>query len=121
MKLEIYDCTLREGEQASGVSFNSQDVLEMCSISDELGFDYIELGWPVVSKEIFDCFRPAIERVKNAEIVAFGSTARSSDYENDKNLNSIVDCGVRYACIFGKADISHVENQLRISGEENFE
>lgn len=121
MKLEIYDCTLREGEQATGVSFNYEDRLKLCSILDDLGVDYIELGWPVVSWDIFSSFEPAIKSVKNAKIVAFGSTARSSDYKNDRNLNSIVDCGTRYACIFGKADISHVENQLRISGQENLE
>jgi 2-isopropylmalate synthase len=119
-KLEIYDCTLREGEQAkSGISFENR--LKLCSSLDDLGVDYIELGWPVGFGEVFDSFLPAIENAKNAKIVAFGSTSRSDDCKDDLNLRSIVDCGVKYACIFGKADINHVESQLRISGEKNLE
>ena len=43
----------------------------------------------------------------------------NENIEEDLNLNSIVNCGVKYTCIFGKTDIEHVEKQLRISKEEN--
>ena len=121
MSLEIYDCTLREGEQAEGASFSSEGRLELCKKLDEFGVDYIELGWPLASKEIFDSFKECIKVVEKAKIVAFGSTAINNNIEEDENLNSIVLCKAKYACIFGKTSLEHVEKQLRVSGAENLE
>ena len=117
--LEIYDCILREGEQAHGASFNAESRIELCRKLDEFGIDYIELGWPMASKEIFESFSNCLKIVKNAKIVAFGSTSIKPLAEDDENLNSIVNCKAKYACIFGKSSISHVEKQLKITPEEN--
>lgn len=117
--LEIYDCTPREGEQAEGVSFSLKDRIELCKKLDEFGVDFIELGWPLASEDIFKSFKECGKIMKKAKIVAFGSTSINKNPENDENLNSIVLCGVKYACIFGKSDVSHVEKQLKITKEEN--
>ncbi|MDD5193665.1 MAG: alpha-isopropylmalate synthase regulatory domain-containing protein [Candidatus Nanoarchaeia archaeon] len=119
MNLEIYDCTLREGEQAHGASFNFKDRTKLAVKLDEFGIDYIELGWPIVSSEIFDSFRTVIPKMKKAKVVAFGSTSIKESPSDDKNLNSILDCGAKYACIFGKSSLIHVEKQLKITREEN--
>ena len=50
MSLEIYDCILREGEQAHGASFNAESRVELFRKLDEFGVDYVELGWPMASK-----------------------------------------------------------------------
>ncbi len=39
MDLEIYDCTLREGEQAEGASFNLDDRIKLCEELDDFGVD----------------------------------------------------------------------------------
>ncbi len=119
MSLEIYDCILREGEQAEGASFSFKDRIELALKLDEFGFDYIELGWPIVSSDIFDSFKTVISKAKKAKIVAFGSTSIKENPSEDKNLNSILDSGAKYACIFGKSSLIHVEKQLKISSEEN--
>jgi len=118
-ELEIYDTTLREGEQAAGANFNIEDRIKICKMLDEFGVDYIELGWPVASKEIFDSFKKCVPIVKRAKIVAFGSTSINKDIESDENLNSLINCRAKIACIFGKSHLEHVEKQLRISPEEN--
>ena len=119
--MELYDCTLREGEQAKGASLSLDDRLKMCKLLDEFGMDFIELGWPYASREIFDSFNLAIPLVKSAKIVAFGSTSIETYPESDKNLGLIVSCGAKYACIFGKTDVTHVEKQLGLSNGENLE
>jgi 2-isopropylmalate synthase len=119
MKLEIYDCTLREGEQAHGASFNLNDRVYLSKLLDEFGVDYIELGWPMASDEIFNSFKEALNIVKRAKIVAFGSTSIKKDINEDLNLMTIVKTGVKYACIFGKTSIEHIEKQLKLSKEEN--
>ena len=46
MKIEIFDTTLRDGNQAYNVSFTSQDKLYLIEQFDQFGIDYIEIGWP---------------------------------------------------------------------------
>lgn len=121
MTIEIYDCTLREGEQAEGASFSLDDRLELVKLLDDFKADYIELGWPLASIEIFDSFKQAQSLVKNAKIVAFGSTSIRDIVSIDENLNSIVNTGVKYACIFGKTNLLHIEKQLKITPEKNLE
>jgi 2-isopropylmalate synthase len=117
--LEIYDTTLREGEQSAVANFDLKDRIEICKMLDDFGVDYIELGWPIASQEIFDSFKPCIEAVKKAKVVAFGSTSIRENPGEDENLNSIVESGVKVACIFGKSHLIHVEKQLKISAQEN--
>ena len=121
INIEIYDCTLREGEQAAGASFNLQKRVELFKLLDNLGIEYIEVGWPVASKEIMDSFEMCNKVRKNAKIVAFGSTSRIRNAEKDKNLRSLIESGSDYACIFGKTNLAHVEKQLGITPEENLE
>lgn len=120
MSLEIYDCTLREGEQADGANFNLEERMKIVMLLDELGADYIELGWPIARIDIMNSFHEAMKlNLKKSRIVAFGSTSISENPEEDRNLLSIVESGVKYACIFGKSSLSHVEKQLKISAENN--
>ena len=119
IKLEIYDCTLREGEQAAGASFDKESRAKLCKELDEFGVDFIELGWPVASKDILESFEDCSKIVRNAKIVAFGSTSINEKIEEDANLNSILKSKAKYACIFGKTWIEHIEKQLKLTKEGN--
>ena len=44
MKLEIYDSTLREGEQRATVTFSKSDKFKIVTALDNLGVSYIEAG-----------------------------------------------------------------------------
>lgn len=118
-KLELYDCTLREGEQAAGASFDIDSRVKLFSLLDEFGFDYIELGWPIASADILKSFELCRKIRKNAKIVAFGSTSIKENPEEDENLLSIIKAKPDYACIFGKSHLEHVEKQLKLKPEEN--
>ena len=50
-KVEIHDCTLRDGEQTPGVVFRKEDKVEIAKILDDLGVARIEAGMPAVSTE----------------------------------------------------------------------
>ncbi|MEN3185003.1 MAG: citramalate synthase, partial [Atribacterota bacterium] len=45
-QVEIYDTTLRDGSQMEGVNFSLQDKLRIAEKLDDMGFHYIEGGWP---------------------------------------------------------------------------
>jgi len=120
LKLEIYDCTLREGEQAGGVKFSLEDRIKIAKALSEFGVNFIELGWPI-HKDVLEAFLKIKKENLKANIVAFGSTSISKNIKEDRNLNSIIKSKARYACIFGKTWLEHVEKQLKISKEENLE
>ena len=52
-KIEILDSTLREGEQTPGVSFTKSQKITIAKMLDSFGVDFIELGHPAVSPDIY--------------------------------------------------------------------
>lgn len=50
-KITIWDETLRDGEQTSGVAFTPEEKLTISTLLDEMGVPLMDVGIPVVSKE----------------------------------------------------------------------
>ncbi len=119
--VEFYDTTLRDGSQGEGISFSVEDKLRITQKLDELGMHYIEGGWPGSNPKDVEYFRRVKElNLRNAKIVAFGSTRRADNpASRDKNLKALLDSGVEVVTIFGKTWDLHVKDVLGISLEEN--
>jgi 2-isopropylmalate synthase len=120
-KIKIYDTTLRDGSQSEDIAFSADDKLRIALRLDELGFDYIEGGWPGSNPKDLTFFRE-VHRYpfKNAQVVAFGSTARvHTAPENDPNMKSLLGAKTRAVTIFGKSWDIHVREALRIRLEQN--
>ena len=120
-KIKIFDTTLRDGSQSANVNFSVRDKLEIVRALDDFGVDCIELGWPAANKKDMDSFLEASKlKLKNAKLVAFGSTRRlNTKAEDDENLNAILRCKAPVACIFGKSWLEHVIRQLNVNPEAN--
>ena len=120
-KVELYDTTLRDGAQSEGISFSVVDKLHIAQKLDELGIHYIEGGWPGSNPKDAEFYNRAREiKLKNAQIVAFGSTRRAGiKAEDDNNLVMLVKAGVKYATLVAKSSDLHVERVLRTTREEN--
>ncbi len=54
--IQIYDTTLRDGTQGEGVSFSLQDKLLITERLDEMGFDYVEGGYPLSNEKDAEYF-----------------------------------------------------------------
>lgn len=121
MGLKIFDTTLRDGSQSTGVSFGLRDKIELVKALDDFGVDYIELGWPGSNPKDMEAFLEASKlKLKDAKIVAFGSTKRKNlKAEEDPNLKAILDSKAKVACIFGKTWIEHIKKQLNADEKEN--
>jgi 2-isopropylmalate synthase len=117
----LYDTTLRDGNQALGVSLSLHDKLRITGKLDELGMDYIEGGWPNPTNTV-DCeyYRQVRSLGLRAKIAAFGSTRRPGvKAAKDPFLPQLVKAGVPVATIFGKSWTLHVEKVIKTSREEN--
>ncbi|WP_408955547.1 citramalate synthase [Natroniella sp. ANB-PHB2] len=119
--VQIYDTTLRDGTQREGISYSTEDKLNITKKLDQLGIDYIEGGWPGSNPKDIEYFK-SVKKVdlKSAKITAFGSTRRPKiKPEDDQNLQAILDSGVEVATIFGKTWDLHVTEALKTTLEEN--
>ena len=120
-QLEIYDTTLRDGSQQEGISLSVSDKLRIAQLLDDLGVSYIEGGWPGALPKDDEFFALAQSRLdlKNAELVAFGSTRRPSNtVQNDSQLRALLDAGTETICIVGKSWDYHVREALRTDLDE---
>ena len=119
--LKIYDTSLRDGSQMEGISYSTEDKLNITQKLDELGIDYVEGGWPGSNPKDIEYFKKVQDLdLENVQVVAFASTRRAKvEAENDKNLQAVLDSGVEVATIFGKAWDLHVTDALKTELEEN--
>ena len=67
-KIEIFDTTLRDGEQTPGISLNAKEKLEIARQLEKLSVDVIEAGFPIASKGDFNAVKTIAENVKGPVI-----------------------------------------------------
>ncbi|HEX6972574.1 MAG TPA: citramalate synthase [Limnochordia bacterium] len=120
-KVFVYDTTLRDGTQAEGISFSVDDKLRIARRLDQMGFDYIEGGWPGSNPKDMEFFRRVRqESFSHARLAAFGSTRRAGiAAADDPNLRALVAAGAPVATIVGKSWDFHVQSALRTTPDEN--
>ena len=69
-KVQIFDTTLRDGEQVPGCKLNTEQKLLIAQRLDELGVDVIEAGFPISSPGDFKSVEAISKAVKNATVCA---------------------------------------------------
>jgi len=121
--IEIYDTTLRDGAQMRDISFSVNDKLRILEILDDLGFAYVEGGWPGANPKDVDFFNEAKKLdLKNAKLTAFGSTRKANtSVENDPILAALLRADTEVVCIVAKSSAWQVENTMKASLDENLQ
>lgn len=121
--IDLFDTTLRDGTQGEGISFSSEDKMRIARRLDQMGFDYIEGGWPGSNPKDLDFFNLARRHTfEHSRLVAFGSTMRRGNTaENDSNIQALVQAGTPAVSLFGKSWKFHVREALGISDRENLD
>jgi 2-isopropylmalate synthase len=116
-KIQIYDTTLRDGAQGEGVSFSLLDKLQITKRLDELGFDFVEGGYPASNQKDEEFFRRVREMdLKNVKVCAFGMTRRRGmSPEQDPGQKALLDCGAPVITVVGKTWDFHATEILRVS------
>ena len=119
--IEFYDTTLRDGSQGEGVNFSLEDKLAITRRLDELGFDYIEGGYPLSNEKDAAYFQRAAELdLQHAQVCAFGMTRRKEiDARDDVGMQALIASKAPVCTIVGKTWDLHVKEVLRVSEDEN--
>lgn len=67
-KIQIFDTTLRDGEQVPGCKLNTKEKIELALKLEELGVDIIEAGFPISSPGDFSSVDEISKIIKNASV-----------------------------------------------------
>jgi len=118
-KIYLFDTTLRDGQQTTGVNFTVSDKMIIANALDDLGVDYIEGGWPGANPTDDEFFNRNID-FKNSLFTAFGMTRRpSKSAANDPGLNNLINSKASAICLVGKSSSFQVKEALGIDNNEN--
>nr|MBT6353188.1 citramalate synthase [Pelagibacteraceae bacterium] len=118
-KIYLFDTTLRDGQQTTGVNFSVSDKMIIAKNLDELGIDYIEGGWPGANPTDNDFFSRDLN-FSTSKFTAFGMTRRPGrSADNDPGLNALVNSNANTICLVGKSSSYQVKSALGITEEEN--
>lgn len=67
-KINIFDTTLRDGEQVPGCKLNTKEKIQLALALEELGVDIIEAGFPISSPGDFSSVEEIAKVVKQATV-----------------------------------------------------
>lgn len=79
-KIDIFDTTLRDGEQSAGINLNTAEKLEIARQLEKFGATIIEAGFPASSPGDFEAVQRIANTVKNSTVTGL-ARAMKSDIE----------------------------------------
>lgn len=111
--VEIFDTTLRDGEQTPGLGFSREEKLEIAGQLDKLGVDVIEAGFPASSAEEKD----SVSEIAGAVDVPVCGLARIKE----RDLVPAFDSGMEIVHLFASTSDIQLEKSMKMSREEVLE
>jgi 2-isopropylmalate synthase len=119
-RLYLFDTTLRDGAQTTGVDFSLEDKRAVAALLDRLGIDYVEGGYPGANP--LDTAFFAQKRTRNARFTAFGMTKRAGrSASNDPGIAALLEAQADAICFVAKAWDYHVHVALETTLDENLD
>ncbi|MHC1585054.1 MAG: 2-isopropylmalate synthase [Candidatus Syntropharchaeia archaeon] len=110
-RIEVFDTTLRDGEQAAGISFTNEQKYAIARQLDKIGVDVIEAGTPVVSKEEKECVKHICKEGFSAKICGLARVIR-------EDIDACIDCDVDLIHVFVSASQIQRDYTIEMSEEE---
>src|SRR5436305_8723076 len=108
----IFDTTLRDGEQAPGISLDANEKLEIAEQLARLGVDYIEAGFPVASEGDFEAVRTIARTVQGPAIAGL---SRTQVTDVDRCWEAVRDAERSRIHVFMSTSPQHMEHMLKMN------
>ena len=116
--LQIFDTTLRDGEQSPGFSMNREEKLRLARQIEELGVDIIEAGFPIASPGDLDATRAVAAEIKHCRVAAL---ARAKQDDVDAALRGLEPAAKPRLHVFLATSDLHLKHKLRTTREQALE
>lgn len=114
-KIEIFDSTLRDGEQAPGFSMTLREKLSMARMLAELNVDVIEAGFAACSQGDFACVKAVADEIRDVQVA---SLCRCVENDIDVAWNALSGAEKPLIHVFIAVSDIHLEYKLKITREE---
>ena len=109
-RVRIFDTTLRDGEQAAGVSFSAEEKLQIAKLLERMGVDCIEAGFAAASPADFDAVNRIAREVRGTQIATL---CRAVPNDVDQGWEAIRDAENPRIHVFLSSSDIHIAHQLR--------
>jgi isopropylmalate/homocitrate/citramalate synthase len=106
----LYDTTLRDGEQAPGVSFNVESKVEIALLLEECGVREIEAGFPAISNDEEEAVGSVSKAVSKSKVLCLCRALKS-------DVDLALKCDVDGVIIFAPPSDIHLKWKLKMSAE----
>ncbi|MEY4095539.1 MAG: 2-isopropylmalate synthase, partial [Acidobacteriota bacterium] len=114
-RIQVFDTTLRDGEQAPGFSMTASEKLRLAQQLDRLGVDIIEAGFPISSDGDFEAVRTIAAAVRRPIIAGL---ARAIPADIDRAWAALSQAARPRIHVFLATSDIHLEHKLRITREQ---
>jgi len=114
-RVEIFDTTLRDGEQSPGASMDDNQKIEMALQLEKLGVDIIEAGFPIASQQEFEGVQRVARTVKNPRVAGLARTVKA-DIERAAEAVAVANHPVVHT--FLATSPIHMEYKLRMTPDQ---
>ncbi|WP_438314651.1 2-isopropylmalate synthase [Sporosarcina sp. FA9] len=108
-KIDIFDTTLRDGEQAAGINLNTAEKIEIARQLEKFGVTIIEAGFPASSPGDFDAVQRIANMVKNSTVTGL---ARAMKSDIDRSWDALRGAEQPHLHIFLATSPIHMEYKL---------
>lgn len=114
-KIDIFDTTLRDGEQSAGINLNTAEKIEIAKQLERLGVTIIEAGFPASSPGDFEAVNLIAKTVKNSIITGL---ARAVKPDIDAVYEAVKVAQQPHIHTFIATSPIHMEYKLKKSPDE---
>jgi 2-isopropylmalate synthase len=116
--VQIFDTTLRDGEQSPGFSMNRSEKVRLAHQIEELGVDVLEAGFPIASPGDLESTRAVAGEIRGCRVAAL-ARARQDDVE--AALRGLEPAAKPRLHLFLATSDLHLKHKLRITREQALE
>lgn len=114
-QVEIFDTTLRDGEQSPRVSFSLEDKLKIAHKLSQMKVGVIEAGFPVNSKHEEECVKRVVD------ILPQGNIACALARVKEKDIQAAFRTGAQMIHLFVSTSDIQIEKSLRSNRQQVLE
>lgn len=109
--VEVWDETLRDGEQMPGVHFTPEEKLRIAELLSDVGVPLLNAGIPVVSEEEALAVHRVAHAGLKAKVLAAARTVPS-------DVDAVIKSGATHIAIFVAASQVHLKYKLKMTQDE---
>jgi 2-isopropylmalate synthase len=115
VNINIFDTTLRDGEQSPGVNLNQLEKLEIARQLERFGVDVMEAGFPASSQGDFEAVRSIARTIKNVSVAGL---ARATKTDIDMTWEALKEAVDPRLHVFIATSPIHMTYKLKKTPEE---